>query len=129
MNGTLRTSEHLLRQRLQDELKEREVFVAGAAGRTRVRLIPQSLSLTGYYIALTTDRLFVFYYDKLTSSPGKLHTDIGRSVIAASDVKMTDQGKSCAISVSHDGNAVFNLVFDRREKPSATKIGMQLTRG
>lgn len=70
----LRSSEELLRRRLEGEWRQGEEFVAGAAGRAKVWLLPQSMSLTGYYVALTTERLFILYHDRLTSGPARSRT-------------------------------------------------------
>ena len=122
MSGTLYSSEELIRKRLSSELRPDEKFVAGAAGRTKLRRLPQSMSLTGYFVALTTQRLIVYYYDRLTSRPAKVRAQIIRQGVESRDVTSTEARNSVHINLTLDAEVVFDLVFSGREKRAAAAI-------
>lgn len=129
MIGILRSSEELLRKRLNSELRSGEEFVTGAAGRTKVRFVPQSLSLTGYYVALTTERVLVFYFDRATSSPGKLYRGLERSDISPDEIWINYQKTFLHIVMRNQGEELFNLVFRGREKRLAVKLAECIQHG
>lgn len=122
----LRSSEELLRRRLEGELRQGEEFVAGAAGRTKMRLLPQSMSLTGYYVALTTERLFVLYHDRLTSRPGSMKDLIELRDIGSREVESAMSGRSARIRLERRAATVFDLVFSGREREAATVISSRI---
>ena len=127
MNGTFKRSEPLLEKRLQDLLGPDERLIAGGAGRTKLKRLPQLLSFTGYYLALTTDRLFVIYHDRMWGTPGKLRTQIPRSEISPGDVDVNNGRSEFGLRLRRNGDEVFNLSFSGGERRAAEEIASALT--
>lgn len=122
MNGTFQSTEHLLTGRLSNELRSGERFVAGAAGRTNTNILPQSFSFTGAYLALTTDRLLLFDYDRLTSRPAKLRDQLSVKIVSGDSVSVRAKGRGLSIRVDRIDENFFDLVFSGREKAAARTI-------
>lgn len=126
MNGTLHTSETLLRKRINEDLRRGEEYVAGAAGKTKLRLLPQSMSLTGYYVALTTQRVILYHYDRLTSRPAGIKEEIEIRDIESNGVETTVSRNSIQIRLTGSEDTEFHLVFSGREKRSAALMASSL---
>ena len=127
MNGTFRRSEAALQERLRHLLTPDERFVTGGAGRTKLKKLPQLLSFTGYYLALTTDRLFVIYHDRMWGTPGKLHKEIPRREISPFDVDVHNGRSEFGLRLRHNGDVVFDLSFSGGERRAAEDIATALT--
>ncbi|GAB7042930.1 hypothetical protein JCM9533A_67810 [Catenuloplanes niger JCM 9533] len=118
----VRSSEESLRRRTAGELRAGEMFVAGAAGRARTRWLPQSMSLRGCYVVLTSERVLTFAHDRLTGRPAGVTARIELPDLEGGDVESVVRGRSVRLRLRKDAKVVFDLVFSGGEKRAGATI-------